>query len=96
MNKVLISMFRQELEKKPEQPFMMYIAFDDLQVLIHQIGLCFFTIFPTNIAGATASGGEVEGSLPLPGETLVLSGGRRKSISNLSLSRLALTAFVIC
>ena len=70
MNKVLISMFRQELEKKPEQPFMMYIAFDDLQVLIHQIGLCFFTIFYTNIAGATASGGEVEGSLPFPGETL--------------------------
>lgn len=31
-------MFRQELEKKPEQPFMMYIAFDDLQVLIHQLG----------------------------------------------------------
>ena len=86
-------MFRQELEKKPEQPFMMYIAFDDLQVLIHQIGLCFFTIFYTNIAGATASGGEVEGSLPFPGETLSGVEWRRKS---LSLSRLALTAFVIC
>ena len=73
-------MFRQELEKKPEQPFMMYIAFDDLQVLIHQIGLCFFTIFYTNIAGATASGGEVEGSLPFPGETMEWSGVEEKVI----------------
>ena len=35
----LLLMTRQQLEKKPEKPFMMYFAFDDLQVIIQGVFL---------------------------------------------------------
>ena len=49
--KWFVSMRRQLLEKKPEKPFMMYLAFDDLQVLHpfsclnEQMLSCVFIIF---------------------------------------------------
>ena len=54
-------MHRQQLEKKPEKPFMMYLAFDDLQVFTSiqneqmLVNLCFSHLSILTISPALSS-----------------------------------------